>query len=79
MHIFLTARISSGYVVWEPRVPCEALDNLRTLARAGLTGELVSEVEEGCKCLRYFRFPPFALAHLTMEDLALIPPPTAAG
>lgn len=34
MHLFLTAGLSSGYVVRVPRLPCEVLDTL--YARAGV-------------------------------------------
>lgn len=35
MHICLTARLFSGYVVQEPRRPCEVLDTRSTQARVG--------------------------------------------
>lgn len=54
MHIFLTASIPSGYVVWEPRLPCEAVGTLPTQARASLKGELLSEVRGGVGWLSAF-------------------------
>ena len=60
-------------------MPCEALDILPNLARAALKGQLLHEVGGGHKRC-YLRFLLFALAQLTVEDLALlIPPPPLLG
>lgn len=60
-------------------MPCEALDTLPSLARAALKGQLLNEVGGGHKRC-YLRFLLFALAQLTVEDLALlIPPPPLLG
>lgn len=68
MHICLTARLSSGCVVQEPRTLWEVLDMWSTQARPG----------EGFSASSYL--PDFALlAHLMVEELVLISPTFLGG